>query len=446
MRTRSVHIRNSTTLDCGVPGGKDEDILRIPYYSSESLYPWGGSYGPYCSYISDIADALSPSHARRRFQTCTHSKYKAAWIEGSKTISFPDETAPVSVKVSHPFMFSPSLSTPDGPWDTMADELASLADGNTDHSSMLAVTLLETAKTIEMLRNPFNLLKPNFRRKVRKLTARTLSNRGAGIWLEGYYGWKSLYQDFETIAKATAYFLSEPATNAFEKLGERLSVQKKAGDVSMSVAYALGTTEYTWTQASNNGFYYNDGRPVKGHMARLVNYHHGTTYSLGCRQFMDAQARIAGTRRFLQASGLTSWRSIRDTIWEVIPFSFVVDWFVDTRSVWAPLNKWRLGEMDIKELGYSTKLAGEYDVDLYIDPWLLYYGYPDWGGVTPNLQSEPVIRSSSRGSFSLYERYAGFPPSYVVDAHFLGKGLSFIRGINGAALITQLASKRKPRR
>lgn len=449
MRSRSKTVPGyfSKCIQLGAPQWAGA-LPRIGYYTSETQTPWGNNPGPNEEYNSTISDTISPTHVERKFNNCIHKAYKGAWISGSKTIYFPSGIIPLKLTVDHTWMYKPYLGDPTGPWNTMADELASLAAGNTSSSSMLAVTLLETAKTVAMLRNPFNLLKPNFRRSVRKLTARTLANRGAGIWLEGYYGWKSLYQDVEQIAKATAHFMNDPTTNLFEKLGERLTVQKKTVDLSSQVSYLAGTSASVWTAAAQNGWCAEYGnKPTKGHFARLVNHTQSTSYTLGCRQFMQASERIATTRKLFSAAGLTSWRSVRDTIWEVIPFSFVVDWFIDTRGIWAPLNKWRLQEMDIKNLGYSSKIAGEYGVQMYVNPYVAQSMnvYP-WYGQIPSSQVNAVLSSTTNGTYRLYNRFEGFPPSYDVFTQFKGKGLSFIRGVNGAALITQLLSGLKPRR
>lgn len=442
MRSREFIETNdwSKALMARTPANQD---FYLGFYSSNSPTAWGNNPGTAYWSRSAMVDETSPEHVvPRGYHSCLHSKFSGAVVQHAKIVKFSPPTPTMRLLVNSPIVYQPSTPVPSGPWSSMADELSSLASGTTDNSSMLAVSLLEAAKTVEMMRNPFNFLKPNFQRRVGKLTAATLSQRASGIWLESYYGWKSFKQDVDQIAQASATFLNEPTTIAFEKLGEKLSVRQKVHNDLSNTRYVLGTSESTWnTQAANGWCYASNGRPKRGTYARLSDHVQNIYYTLGCRQFLEAKRRLSTTRRLLSAVGMTSWRSIRDTIWEVIPFSFVIDWFVDSKGLWAPLNKWRLSQMDIKEVGFSTRSAGSYHVEVYADPYRFEYGPGLWVGKTPTSHENPVAKSIVPGTYSVYSRNPGFPSGMEEVSLFSGKGLSFIRGMNGAALITQLLSK-----
>jgi len=425
------------------PNGESAGIV-----SAMSDSTWGNNPGTRLSATSLILDEITPEHVvPRPYHNCSHTQVRAASLQGMRTFTaypwWDPRPQDCTYNVSWPVMVSDVQYQPASvPWNSMVDELASLAEGTTSNSAMLPVTLLEGAKTIAMMRNPFNLLKPNFRRQVRKLTARTLASKVSSIWLEGYYGWKSFYQDTETIAKATAHFLNDDHQRYLEKLGERLSVNHTDA-LFRDAVYCVGTPETDWNAHYPPPTSYCDNPPFGSVRARCVSVNSRTTAVLGCKQYQSTRQRMNSTRRFLQLYGLVpNWRTVRDTLWEVIPFSFVIDWFVDTRGLWAPLNKWRLGQMDIKDIGFSTHVVSEFDVEVDFSANPFYHKTGSaYQGLVPNY-SVPILRSSGRGRISTYNRYSGFPSEPGAMVSFNTKGLSFIRSVNGIALIAQLLSKK----
>lgn len=438
MRGRSI-IDDRTFLDLISVSSPSGLVFRTQYASSNAWTRWAGNPGPYRALESTMSDCVSPEKLRPRpYNQVDHVKYVAAWLKGRKTVSFPSPTRNLIIEVDHPFMYRPAVNLSEGPWATMADELASLASGNTSHSVQLLVTLWELEKTIKMMRNPFALLKPNFRRTAKKLTASRLAKGTANVWLEGYYGWKSLYQDLTSTAQATAFLLNEPASDAFERLGQRLSVTHQSTTALNRTSYVLGTSESQWNTACNGGTWCTPYYPAQNYFVRVVGENAVSKYTYGCRQFLETERRISVMRSFLANYGASSWRAIRDCFWEVLPFSFVVDWFVDMRGIWAPLDRGRLGESDLNGFGFSKSTTGEYKIELYLDPYVAFSYYAgEWVYVLPRSQTPNTILSEY-GHYKHYFRAPGDPPLVDVPSLMLGKGFSFIRGINGAALITQL--------
>lgn len=397
--------------------------------------PWNDHPGFNRSFSAAISDELSISSQPRTYHNCTHVISEGAIFRKDYSYGhYGWSGLPRSYcSIDCSFSYAPNLpTTPSGLWNGLLDDLASLANGHTQNSAMLPVTLLEGVKTIAMMRNPFNLLKPNFRRKVGKLTASVLALKGSSVWLEGYYGWKSTYQDFQSIAKATAQFLNSDPSSYLEKLGRRLTASTKISTLVGASCYDVGTSNGTWDyflglpDDSFPSFPY-------GAIARRVRCSEEVRYTLGCRQFQAITSILQRTRAFLAAYGACDWRDIRDTLWEVVPFSFVIDWFVDTRGIWAPLNKMRLQEMDIKDIGYSTQCIGKYDVELFLGSPKPIPGYNYVNSCT-----DRTISSSSPGMYKLYFRTPGFPSDpAAVYSKFSSKGLSLIQMINGSALIVQ---------
>lgn len=436
MRTRTKRSEGTYQNKSWVSTGGADRMLGTTFDQNFSSY--GGHPGPNGGTYSQITDQLSPK-GRYSFNPCTHIRSQGALFDNKFFYDFvaPINPAPMWYKFYYEYRpSSPQVSNP--PWEGLLDDLANLVEGHHSQASMLSVTLLEGLTTLNMMRNPFSLLKPNFRRKVRKLTARRLANTSANVWLEGYYGWKSFYQDVTGAAKSLAYFLNEPSTSIFENDEViRLSVSKTQIIAQQSTVYDCGTTVDLWNHwKAVSGFPNSNGVPV----ARRTNVCISENYRIGCLQFQDAFQRIQNTRRFLRLSGMANWRDIRDTIWEVIPFSFVIDWFVDQRGIWAPLNKWRLSQTDVKEVGYTVQHHQEYDVEVnLLLPFSLYYAtaYP-WAYKMPlGKCGDYILRSIAKGTYHYYCRTSGFPLTNLVDVKFLSHGLKRIQLLNGAALLLQ---------
>lgn len=408
---------------------------------------WDGNRGPLYINFSEMWDELSPSGSRYTMNPCIHTKSQGAFFDSKFYFEFGSWPTPCNVHLRFFMEYSKIPEVPSGPWGDLLDDLANTVEGHHNDATMLSVSLLEGVKTLEMMKNPFNFLKPNFRRKARKLSAALLSKKGAGIWLESYYGWKSLYQDVTSSAKALAIFLNESPSRTLEENGwTRLTASSRLQVESKSAKYALnGTSESLWNYALQLPDFRTDSWTFNG-PARLTNYSHDVLYTVGCSQLQSAFQRIQNTRRFLRLSGLANWRDIRDTIWEVIPFSFVVDWFVNTHGIWAPLNNWRLQESDIKEPWFTTKSSISYDAEMmWLCPDFIRYAGPGpyMGQVPRGRPADYIMKSVSRGSLVSYHRESGLVSPDAVDAKFLSRGLKRIQCLNGLALLTQLFVKPK---
>jgi len=80
---------------------------------------------------------------------------------------------------------------------SLVEALARDVKGLINSKSLLAVTIKELPETIEMVRNPFGLLKHGWRLIAGKSTAAQLARKGSNLWLEYQYGWKSSYYDLD---------------------------------------------------------------------------------------------------------------------------------------------------------------------------------------------------------------------------------------------------------
>jgi len=117
-------------------------------------------------------------------------------------------------------------------WYSQVVALASLVRGLVESRSLLAVSLQELPKTIRMVRNPFGLLKTNWRQLAKGFSASKLAKTGANLWLEYQYGWNAAHYDLSNFSVALAKWMVNRDHINFYRAGERFS---KASETLLSV-------------------------------------------------------------------------------------------------------------------------------------------------------------------------------------------------------------------
>jgi len=315
-------------------------------------------------------------------------------------------------------------------------------NGRIDEGSLLGVSAIELGKTVAMIRNPFNLLKPQFRkiagRRSASLLARDGIKRASSIWLEHRYGWNAFYQDIKAIAKTTAkMFRDEGPTDDGDGL-DAITNKEEFNGVYQDVIYNDPGSSASWLP-ENSANWYNEGAAHSLRL-RLRTLSSRAVYRVGCKQKVDAAIRWSRSKRLINAYGLDS-ASIVSTLWELVPFSFVVDWFVDPLGMWRnPAVSRRLHQSDVKGLCASLKIEGNFSVDVRLvgcpfrdDP---DYVYRSKIGGSPG-----VIEDIMRVSNKRFYRYANVPVEGGFESVFADKDLSFIQRTSGIALIAQKALK-----
>lgn len=433
MRYRTL-LSTRRPIDVGVVGYVGIDRRNfIPHDSSYSDYNRGDGYAR----EEIMTDESTPKGSRSVPHSCTHTKCVGAWFQNQRlSMTFDSSPSPATLNVTGAYMRSIFPIVPAFPAGALVDSLASLVDGNVKTKLSLPIFLLEGAKTIAMLRNPFNVLKPSFRRQVGKLTASSLAKSGANVWLEYLYGWKQFKSDVDGIAQATATFLGSADTRKYLDQERRVSVSSKQTLASGVIEYNAGSPSYLWDMYGDILGWSNNA----GGLYRFADVSTSVVYRLGCLHQERAWSAISRTRQLLQlTSAMPNWQTIRDTIWEVVPFSFVIDWFIDTRGIWYAQNVSRLSELGVYNVCYSTKVTSQYHVDWRPMPTIFQYGTSNpWSYKTPTSYDVKYIRTTDMGTMSSYTRTLGFPVSDgVVTSALSAKGLSVSKLGTAAALIAQ---------
>lgn len=224
---------------------------------------------------------------------------------GSYNFIHGDITSSVEAAITH-LNVSP-LSTDLG---TMTNVALAKAFAKVDSAVMVSgETLKDLGATVGMLRRPFkgafDLLSRMTKARNRHLgkTAVSATKANAGAWLEYRYGWKPLILDCEG--------LMDEASKKREHVNKRRLVARAGERLS-----------------------YNNTRPFvnqplsEGSTFRVTGSHNlehevtasaGVIYGVKNRTTSEELSRIFGTRA----------RDLPATLWEIIPYSFVIDWFVN---------------------------------------------------------------------------------------------------------------------
>jgi hypothetical protein len=183
------------------------------------------------------------------------------------------------------------------------------AYANMNSSPVLSGEILsDLSKTVSMLRHPFKrateligAIVSNRNRLLKRFSGNT-AKANAASWLEYRYGWKPIILDSIAAIKEGKKILAKQnvgfrVARGSEKSGKRTHTYSFTGGIIGGSFIAVGTGNNEASFASNVGVLY-----------RMMP----TSLS----------------DQTCQALGLNA-RSIPATMWEIVPFSFVVDWFIN---------------------------------------------------------------------------------------------------------------------
>jgi hypothetical protein len=286
-----------------------------------------------------------------------------------------------------------------------------------------------------MLRNPYSLLRGGWRKMVGDHSFAALAKRSSNIWLETKYGWQSAYNDVKNISSLLGYLYGESTTRKMINDEERRwSTSRVYTARDNGWTYPFSASE-DWENKLGNRYPGGEWNPSFGNHVRYKRTL-SKVCRVGCNQDMAIANRWSKTRAVMRALGIDV-RGVLETIWELTPMSFVVDWFADPAGLLQlPASLARLNRRDISDIGYSTK--NTYDVEIQMFPKYAPYYWGGWGHAydTSWVVQERVVETGHQRSVT-YHRTSGLPPSGSLVTSLLGKGFSAINGVSGLSLIVQ---------
>jgi hypothetical protein len=245
-----------------------------------------------------------------------------------------------SVPPSRPAWFNTRIS--DAKQRTLAEALAKVA--STEVLSLVSVA--EAGKTARQLSKPFNAaltLIDKIATKKMSLVAKGVSATSAATsaWLEYRFGWKPLLYDIQGIHDSwlqNEQFHSKPV-----RLVARASDSNIIWDSVQNVSSSVPTGTSGAKMVANYS-----------HRAKVSS---GVLYELYDESLASATARRMGTRL----------SDVPSTIWELVPFSFVVDRFLDV-GTWLNAIVPKPG---VRSLGrWTTTIDYQLNFHRIMDVWV----------------------------------------------------------------------------
>jgi len=377
----------------------------------------------------DIDDEVSPPGARP-YNAVSHTRHSASIIhDQSHDVMVTDEPYIDRWTVNR-FGLIPAwnpVSTVDIPW---ADMVASLSDKVSDvcaTKSQLAVSIAELDKTLRMLRNPFALLTTlRTHRIVRgyddaRVSLFELSKSLSGKYLEFRYGFTPLWLDLKNF------------TNSFVKLYEVCSPDRFEGSIaprySIKRDLVPSTPPPTTSDAGFLGYCtQNAWSSTAGGFARLVFSEPRTTAIVSCDRLRREYAPVNWAYRTLEVLGCTP-NDLLDVLWELTPYSFVIDWFVDSHRFLRPDPRLAFASEFISRVGHSVKTEVQYRAELVLG--VPYPGnYPS--GITQFGLPRQYVGEWGKSTF--YTRTPGLPAD---EGILNARGLSILHSTDALGLILQ---------
>lgn len=277
------------------------------------------------------------------------------------------------------------------------------------------VSFGELGETLRMIRNPLKSVFTDLRRYLSTVTKRGqkranrkhLSKIISDTWLEYSFGWSPLLSDVEDAAKALARYTTYSPPHKV--------VTGKGGDQNL-LASSIETKTYGRWQ-----------------MRRIIRDEEETTVRYrGC--IKTAHVPFSGD---LAPFGI-NLTELAPTLWELIPYSFLVDYFTNAGNIIAGASFNRASVAWI-EKGSETKLTRSAEFDSAILTGSPGPGIQDVSkSISPGSKAQFQMRSISRSNYT--------SGSLIPDLEFGIPGLG-LQWLNMAALLgsSRAASRRLAR-
>jgi hypothetical protein len=268
----------------------------------------------------------------------------------------------------------------------------------------ILVFFAQMGQTLGMVKKPLKIVrdpKAALALARKKMSLRDLSKSSASAYLEYQWGWKQLYRDVMGLGKALARARQHVAYLESKEGKLRNISANKVDIVNPSKSYYFSSGDYlhkfAWV------CYRRDARFSVSHKLKAVN-----------NNFRLMKA-------FSEAIGAVD---IGFALWDALPWSFVVDWIVDLKSLYkSPLADFRSHKL--YRVGYSETYEWGFIPSVSLRSPSFYDNSrveAEWKG------SETVARKS-------YSRTPGFPTG-AESAGIFGSFSKHSIG-NAAALIIQ---------
>jgi len=327
----------------------------------------------------------------------------------------------------------PSVDPQEVDWVSLIVDLSNSVQGLLKHKSLLGVSFQELHKTVEMCANPFQLLRRLRHTPLAAMPLKHLAKRVSNVWLEYNYGWRAFQYDLNNLATD----LGKYCGNVSPLLRSRQFSHHNSQSMMTGTKPTPSMSDSAWSEAvqAAGGFSSIDINAL----CRIVFDAPRQKNVVGCVSHDYIINHASMTASLIHSLGLGT-DSLIQTLWEIQPMSFVVDWFVNLNGIMnlpqylGALNT--LNTVNVERLCHSTKV--EYTFSAEVAP---YHG--PWDGSGGNYfasanHAEPFskpVMVGTKGKVSMYSRRVGIPPATL--GVFGQTGLSISQLTTSAALLTK---------
>jgi len=308
-------------------------------------------------------------------------------------------------------------------WSDLVTDLYRQLRGMLQSKFQIGAFLWELSQTYQMVTNPFGLLKEGWRIFGHQ-SCSALARRGANLWLEGRYGWRPFFYDISCFADACQKVYKSFQRQVRE--GEVPFSSRRMHTYSPAAPHDLTLDEATYWAAFARSNYFNSstvGGPLSFPRPQTLKQ------VLHAERLGNLIPHYSVASRFLQAFG-ADWESLMPTLWEITPFSFVVDWFIGIKRLMnVPAN--RLASLaGVSNLGYSISMEAPFD-----GAYLMCGTYAPFGGSYRYLISTTSdnLIFGTPGVMKYYHRIPGCPDTVGLS----GQGLDLLKLTDIVALVLQ---------
>lgn len=285
-------------------------------------------------------------------------------------------------------------------WSSLVDQAGSQLDGRLTSSQNLLVSLAEIGQTVGMVKNPFGVRK--LVRALRGAPLRKAYRLGPSAYLEWKFGWENLIRDINAIA------------NVWQEVRQHKDFLERSVNTYISHSARSKESELlNWLGNHAVG-------PNIGYLSILPyiverRWTWSFSFDLLVTEAMNAWST------WDQVLSRLGTREIAEALWDLVPFSFVVDWFTHVNRIISrgPIQ-WN--SYDVRRMGWSIKAEA--------------YGELRCSSVCGSYGQDPIPVTSIQGPYIVekyYERCPGFPPDTASVGLFghlnktqIAEGLSLI--------------------
>jgi len=372
------------------------------------------------SAVNVIEDDDRYPRDRDRYKEVSHTKFQAARFEavsrkfrgaGEEIGSFNQgfKWEGLSIGPTAPFA-TPSYTLS---WDSIVQDLGYQVRNLLNTKSQLLVTIAEAVKTYQMIRNPFGLLRKNWLKTAGNMTMSQLSKRGANLWLEGRYGWRPLYGDLKNFASSAAKLVTYVDRHKSGEDNQFLAARRitEVGTPSPSSLTASEMDEKVSYYATHHVDEWQGGPSSFPRASQVMQV-------CSCRRLREAFPQVTDccglwekakgyTKLYANALHMATPEDLFQTLWELVPYSFVVDWFVNVKGLIRPPRDEIFRSVGITRIGYSVKEETKYKVALCLCNVMT--SLPGGGARTVEFAEDPIAWSDVDGTCSVYTRTEGLP-------------------------------------